>query len=439
MGENAVRTLAVIGSGMGATMLLSALAERRPPPRTLILLDPTPLSSEAYAAAAPEHLLNTRARVMSLTNGDPDAFTRYAARALGIAESQAAIGFMPRALYGGFLREGLDRAIAALQQAGWRIQRVRARAKALNRSAGRWIINTDRRPVTADAVVLAIGPDRGEPFPAAVSPWAVNSEDAKAKEALVIGAGLTAADIVARLERLGCQGRITLVSPGPGLPLAQNEDAPPLPAMAWPEPVASAAGVLHAARKAVRRAVETGVDWRSVMDAMRPLTPELWAALPPDQRRRLLQSTRILAWSRHRHRLPPQTARTIADLAQAGRLTVLCDRVTAVEPGAAALRAGGRRSFDLIVDARGFDLGFRRNDLVQALIASGAARPCPTGFGLAPDKGSRVGESLYAMGAILAGALLESTAAPEIRAQAYNIADGLEQDAPTLASCPRRQ
>lgn len=439
MGDKAMQTLAVIGSGMGAVMLLTALGERRGPPRALTLLDPAPLSSEAYAAAAPEHLLNTRARVMGISAADPDGFTRFAADALGQAEAETAIRFVPRALYARFLREGLEKALAVLQQAGWRLERSPASAIALERSAGRWTIDTDRGPHQADRVVLAIGPDRGRPFPHTVSPWSLQQGDAKASAVLVIGAGLTAADVVARLEALGHQGRITLVSPGPGLPLPQTEEAAPLPSLSWPGPTLTAAGAFAAARKLVREATATGSDWRAAMDALRLVTPEVWASLPPAQRRRLLSSTRLLAWSRHRHRVPPQTAKTIALALSAGRLIVRRDAVAAVEPGAAIFRKAGRERFDLMIDARGFDLSFGRNGLIQQAIASGAARPCPSGFGLAPEADCRVGEGLYALGAVLAGALLESTAAPEIKAQAGRIAGSLDQDALTQASCPHRQ
>jgi uncharacterized NAD(P)/FAD-binding protein YdhS len=137
--------------------------------------------------------------------------------------------------------------------------------------------------------------------------------------------------------------------------------------------------------------------------------------------------------------LPPQTAETIAALQAAGRLSFLRDRVTATIEGGVVFARAGPAIFDLVVDARGFDISFARNALVKRLIATGAARACPTGFGLAPDARLQVGEDVYAMGAMLSGALLETTAAPEIRDQAGRIAVCLIQDAFTRASClPRR-
>ena len=439
MGEDVRPRVVVVGSGMAAVMTLSALAETAGPAQRLTVLDPAPLSGEAFAAAAPEHLLNTRARVMGLTAPTIDGFSRFVAQALGVREEEAATAFAPRSLYGRFLKAGLEQAIATLQRRGWSVRRRRAAAQGLIRQGGGWIVDTDRGPLPADQVVLAIGPDRAEPFAGAISPWALTRSHAKADKVLIIGAGLTAADAAVRLAGLGHQGALTLVSPGPGLPFAQAAAAPEPARLTEPPLTQSPAALLRALRGIIAAGVAKGDDWRAAMDALRPLTPGLWAGLPAPARRRLLQSRRLLAWSRHRHRLPPQTAGVLEALTAQGRLLVRRDAVTAVEPGAVVLRQAGRQTFDLIVDARGFDLSYRRNGLVQQMIASGAAKPCPTGYGLAPDPRLQVGDGIYALGAVLSGALLETTAAPEIREQAGRIARALNEDALRQASCPHRR
>jgi uncharacterized NAD(P)/FAD-binding protein YdhS len=439
MGEDVRPRIAVIGTGMGAVMLLSALAEAGGPPQELWLLDKAPLSSEAYTAAAPEHILNTRARAMGLTAATLDGFARFAASQLGGAETETASAFLPRRLYARFLSEGLERALSALKAQGWAVRRRREEALGARREAGVWTIDTDRGRLRADRLVLAIGPHRFDRFPFAVSPWALSGAAAKASRILIIGAGLTAADAAVRLVALGHQGALILASPGPGLPLAQSHEPQPPALIAPPQPTQSPSALLGGVRRSLAAAAAAGADWRAGMDALRAQTPSLWAALPAAARRRLLQSNRLLAWSRHRHRLPPQTAETIAALQAAGRLSFLRDRVTATIEGGVVFARAGPAIFDLVVDARGFDISFARNALVKRLIATGAARACPTGFGLAPDARLQVGEDVYAMGAMLSGALLETTAAPEIRDQAGRIAVCLIQDAFTRASClPRR-
>ena len=62
-------------------------------------------------------------------------------------------------------------------------------------------------------------------------------------------------------------------------------------------------------------------DWQDIVDSLRPYVPRLWRRLPlADQRMFLRHVARY--WEVHRHRMPPQTARRIAGLRCARRLSV---------------------------------------------------------------------------------------------------------------------
>ncbi len=71
-----------------------------------------------------------------------------------------------------------------------------------------------------------------------------------------------------------------------------------------PEPTASLLELLRFVRTAAVVAEVGGGDWRDAVNALRPVTSELWGALPePEQRRFLDRLARF--WDVHRHRLAP--------------------------------------------------------------------------------------------------------------------------------------
>jgi uncharacterized NAD(P)/FAD-binding protein YdhS len=45
-------------------------------------------------------------------------------------------------------------------------------------------------------------------------------------------------------------------------------------------------------RTEIKRAREQGVSWQAVIDALRPVTQELWVSLPPEERARFLRHLR---------------------------------------------------------------------------------------------------------------------------------------------------
>src|SRR3546814_18528423 len=60
---------------------------------------------------------------------------------------------------------------------------------------------------------------------------------------------------------------------------------------------------------------QEGVEWRAVVDSLRPNLPGLWAELSMEQRSRFMRHARW-AWERVRHRMPPQVHEAILALEQ---------------------------------------------------------------------------------------------------------------------------
>lgn len=194
-----------------------------------------------------------------------------------------------------------------------------------------------------------------------------------------------------------------------------------------------------------------GGDWHGVVDGLRPQAQALWVRLAPDERRRFL---RLVAryWEVHRHRIPPATATRIADLRASGRLRVL--RGSLVQ---AATVAPDRLRLGVEVEgvARELDVGWLVNatgpgsrtvddPLLSGLVADGTARPDAVRLGLDVDPRGTLLDAdghpnarIFALGPLLRGSLYETTAVPEIRAQAAALAPHLVEAVTSPVLVPR--
>jgi uncharacterized NAD(P)/FAD-binding protein YdhS len=162
------------------------------------------------------------------------------------------------------------------------------------------------------------------------------------------------------------------------------------------------------------------VDWRNVIDGLRPQTQSIWLRLDLDERRRFL-ATYARDWEIRRHRMAPEVAERIRGYRRDGRLTVLDGGLAAVDV----------ESADAVVNCTGplTDISRSADPLLQALQARGLVAPDPLRLGLdSTVAGAVVGadgvevDGLYVVGPPRKGTLWESTAIPEIRAQAAEVA-----------------
>jgi uncharacterized NAD(P)/FAD-binding protein YdhS len=258
---------------------------------------------------------------------------------------------------------------------------------------------------------------------------------------VLVGTGLTAVDVVISLEEAGFTGPIHAVSRRGLLPRPHVSDPQPaLGAPGWKP--ATARGLLASLRAEVRNAAGTNRDWRSVVDGLRPVTQELWAGLPEAERARLHRHA-LRYWEVHRHRMAPQIAGRIAALELSGRLRITAGRITGIAEhrNGAGVSVRPRRGGDAVtIDAAAVircigpkeRLAEVGDPILDGLFAAGDTRPGPLGLGLAADADGRLldrtgapSESLWAIGPLRRGALLETTAVPEIRVQAAALARAL--------------
>ena len=407
--------VAIIGGGASGALVAAHLMRGTGASLRVVLVErPGKVGDGVAFAGGPRcHLLNVPARSMSAFEDDPAHFVQWL-DTQGLAG--AADSFVPRQLYGRYLRDAL-----------WSRGRYRLADDQVGTIYGQVVdIETDKqgdkqgcqlllqggRSVAATAVVLATGVVmRGWPSSLAtiathgrcvVNPWAV---DALApidpcSTVTLLGSGLTAVDVLLALRESGHRGPVHSLSRHGLLPRAHREQAH------YHEPVAGlcrglngnrARFLLHQARQVLEVVSGEGGDWRDVVDALRPVAPSLWAALSPEEQLRFRRHLERL-WSVHRHRMAPQVAQALEELRDAGIFHVHAGQVqSAIDlEGALALQvklALRERPYtwrtDWLVNCTGTDPQLFANGqpLMDALLARGLARPGPLNMGVATDDG----------------------------------------------------
>ena len=428
--------IAVIGAGASG-VLAAVHVVRRSKSARIALLDAGARAARGLAYGTPygAHLLNVPAARMSALADEPDHFLDW----LRARMPDAAPGtFAPRPLYGDYLAD-------VLQSTG--LSRIFGSAVGLTRENDQWTIHLhDGRTVTATSVVLALGnlppadPLHLQEVPLNYirDPWAPGvAQGLRADDpVLLIGSGLTMIDIALALRGDGHRGTIHVLSRHALLPRAH---APFTPAT-LEVPVGSPRFMLRWMRKAIATH-----EWRAVIDAVRPHTQTIWQSWTLAQRASFLRHARTM-WDVHRHRSAPAVADEINALIESGSLVLHRGRIRSLADGTLGVpslpvvatweHAGEREELRVarVINCTGPASNYAAVDLplVVNMRRAGWLVPDPLGLGIETSAdGHIIGsngqpvEGLFTIGPLRRPALWESTAIPEIRAQAAELAEVL--------------
>lgn len=434
-----IEHVAIIGAGFSGTLQAINLIRHEGPRATLIERAPVAGTGLAYGAAHPSHLLNVRAANMSAFPDDPGHLVRWL-EARGV--ENAATSFVPRRVYGEYLREMLAQALAEHPE---RLRLVHAEVKDVTFDARGATLQLSDGTLRADAAVLAVGnlPPHDPPGldPATLSatrykgdPWdpSVPEDLSDDDTVLVIGTGLTMVDVALLLEARGFTGKIVAVSRRGLLPRPHG------PGQDWQKiaerPRTRASTLVRTVRD---RAEQVG--WRNAVDELRPFTQPMWANASEAERARFLRHLRPW-WDVHRHRLAPEVHARLHALIDRGQLEVLAAKTLGFEEGpdgiAVTLRPRGQDAprtilAQRIVNCTGplGDLNRTREPLLQRLAERGLIRPDAAHIGIDVDNqgqtiaaDGRANANLYALGPMTRGAFWEIVAVPDIRTQTWAVA-----------------
>jgi uncharacterized NAD(P)/FAD-binding protein YdhS len=449
------RVIAIVGGGFsGVSVAIHLLRQPTSTPLRIVIYEPRHElgAGVAYATRDYPYPLNVAAGQMSLDAANPSDFLDFA-RSQGVAAAPG--DYLPRQLYGEYLRARFEKACAATP-AHLRAVHYRARALQLRRSADeRWELWLDDGSAQrADEIVLALG----NPPPASLpqlnpiassafcvdDPWSLGScAHENIASVLLVGSGLTMIDAALRLAAIRPRVRHIHVLSRHGL-LPQQQATEPLPALepALDEllvPGRSARQLSQGVRRVAQLIQDAHGDWRELFALLRPRIPALWQQLAEAERARFLRHLRAY-WDVNRHRVPAGPLAAVRALERLGALQVHAGRLESLRPlddavevqwrprGAARARAW---LVDRVVNCTGPDSQVTRNPdpLVQASLAAGWLRPDALGLGIDTDPDGRVisrdgvpVDSLYYIGPWLRARDWEATAVPELRVHAARLA-----------------
>jgi uncharacterized NAD(P)/FAD-binding protein YdhS len=460
--------VAIVGGGFSGAALAWHLARAHRAERLSIsVIEPRPAlgGGLAYSSEEPSHRVNVPATRMSLALDDPQHFERWLTGSGELERDTDAIWkngdiYPRRRVFGRYVAEHL-----APHLGSGAVRHVEGRATRVTRDAkgAGWTVHTSAGPVAADIAVLAAThplPD----VPTALAslaeapgfiadPYAASALAAIGPEAsvLIVGSGLTSADMVAELDRRGHRGRILALSRR-GLRSRGHPDVRGEPFGDFASvPATTALRLLETIRATLAAARAANVNWQSVFDQLRLQGPMLWAALAPRERARLVRQLRVF-WDVHRFRIAPQVASVLDRRHAAGTFDSIAARLVASNHEDDSLAVSFQRRgqtrietarFDAVINTTGPAHGqaLQLNPALHSLTEAGLIRADQYGLGIETSPDSRAigrdgsaAATLFVAGPLARGTFGELMGLPEVARHAQVVAAEIARLLETLPS-----
>lgn len=449
--------IAIVGGGFtGAAVAANLARNAASDGATIVVFEPRARlgTGLAYDTDNPAHRINVPAARMSLIPDDLDDFLNWMAAKGEPCDDPEALAvdgnlYPRRAVFGRYVCEF----IAPFLKSG-KVEHRRERVGHIERHGSRWRLSSSAgTELLADIVVIATthpapsaprhldqvldGHPRYVPDSTVAGALAAIRAD---DHVLVVGNGLTAADVIASLGLADHRGPIVALSRR-GLRSRGHAGVPQEPFGDFAsEPARTALELLKRVRRAVLDAADIGTSWHGVFDALRSQGGQIWRALSVTERRRLVRHLRPF-WDVHRFRVAPQIDAAIVHGLEQRRLRILGASIEEVE----------RRGHVIAVDIRHRHTGHRERLLFDAcvvttgpahtgilssqgwladLASQGWLRLDDVGLGLACDEASRaVGtngvaeRSLIVAGPLARGTFGELMGLPQVNDHAIFVAE----------------
>ena len=422
----------VIGGGFTGAAVAVALSRQPQTPLDIAVIEPRAEVGRgvAFSATDRDHRINAPAANHVLTTDDAGGFHRWlrqTGRVERDPEMVAADGslFPRRSELGAYVSLTFDQH-AERNPSGSRLRHVRSRAMSLAQVGKQFhVLLEDGRTLIGDlAVITTSNEGPGPPAPFAtdlssdprflVDPWdTVRLRDiTRNGRVMLLGAGLTAADVAASILRERPQARVDVISRTGIRPTSRPAVSEAMTQTMWERLDSrpslfekshgrqeTVLGVLRALRKDIASRTEKGIPWQLAFDDLRDSARMVWMGLSLAERRRFQRHLR-----RHydacRFRYPPQTKAILDTAEQSGRLRFHAGNVTAVETTPSGIHVTwrdrvSRESQSIAIDQVINCIGLAsrpdasENPLLRAALKDGFCRVAPLGIGLDVDEACR--------------------------------------------------
>jgi uncharacterized NAD(P)/FAD-binding protein YdhS len=436
--ENRQTVIGIIGGGFTGGALAFHLASN-PAVDTarIVIFEPRQKlgAGLAYDTSDPVHRINVPATRMSIDPERPEHFSEWIEKTGAVSGDIGVVArdgqlFPSRQVFGNYVNSH----VMPFVDSG-RIEHRRERVSAVRKDDKRWVVESeDGGELAVDLLVIATS----HPSPAAPNALVSILEghprfiaDATVPNALsairtndgvlVVGNGLTSADVIASLVENSHRGKITAISRR-GL-RSRGHAAAPQEAYGdfTSRPIRSARLLTRRIRETIREAAIFDVSWHAVIDAVRGQGRVIWQNLPVAERKKIVRHLRPF-WDVHRFRIAPQVEQAIIDATQRGQLETLSASIAVVSYHDSRIRtalklAKGRgtliRDFDAVVVTTGPAHGgiLHSQPFLELLADEGVITSDPARLGIACDENSQAIDKsgLAVPGLFIAGPLARGT------------------------------
>jgi uncharacterized NAD(P)/FAD-binding protein YdhS len=449
--------VAIVGGGFAGAAVAYHLTHLDPGP-SITVLEPRGFlgGGLAYDDQDPAHRINVPATRMSLIPQDDGHFARWLAETGAGNGDPEIVGrdgalYPQRRVFGQYVAAHLEPFVA-----DGRAVHVKSRVVSVTKDGPSWTLATEsglryraRVVVLATshpapdvpAALAALGEDphliRDALVPGALG---VIAPDAKV---VIIGTGLTMADVVASLDRQGHRGTITALSRR-GLRSRGHAAQASEPYGDFTRVPSSASELLRQVRVTIREAAARGLSWHGVIDAIRAHAQTFWPKLSPENQSRIVRHLRVY-WDVHRFRIAPQVEGVLDRRVVDGTLRILATSLVAARatPDTIAIdvrRRGAKAVETLDADYIVVTTGPAHSKVLSTqrylagLADDGHITADHLGLGIACDAGSRALASdgtaqpaLFVAGPLARARFGELMGLPQVSAQALGVAEAVAQ------------
>lgn len=449
--------VAIIGGGFSGTAIAYHMAKQTSQNDIeIIIIEPRESlgGGLAYSTTDPAHRINVPAAKMTMVSAEPDHFINWLKTDEASAEdvfAQTAKGddFPQRSVFGRYVHDH----IKPFLQSG-QVRHIKNKAVSATFADKKYnLVLGDNTALNADVVVIATT----HPSPSVptalqhltgtprfiANPYTTDALNTiKPEQAvLIVGTGLTAADMIASLDRRNHHGPITALSRHGYRSRGHAHAA--VEAFGTFGNDATARSLLGKVRQTLQHAAKKGLSWHPVLDALRDQAPSIWGILPVQERRRLVRHLRSL-WDVHRFRIAPQVEAVLDRRLLEGSLTILPASLHSARIDEGRFKVSYRQRYGASIETASFDAIIittgpahsaiaRENAFVGSLFAQGLLSADPIGIGLhTAQTGQAIGlegkaiPSLYIGGPLARGTFGELMGVPEVTRYAEFLAGAIK-------------
>ena len=435
------KTIAIIGGGVsGALVVLNSITQSNQATH-ILWFDAKSAFCKGLAYSTDEnvHLLNVRASNMSVFVDEPMHFINWLTQQELPFSSQ---DFVPRTIYGHYVLSTFNELKES--NATVKITCLAEEVMAVTKNGDEFLISA-KQDYQAQQVVLAFGnflPAHPRSihsdfeqssryfqnaFSSQVLKYALNQVSV-----LIIGSGLTMIDVVLSLKKHHYTGKITAISPHGYLPQAHIET--PLPSTISfinEQQTYTLLQLFSLVNQQLKLAKTNQLNVHSVIDSLRPHLQRLWLGFSLEDKQQFLRHLRH-KWGVARHRVANQSMQVVNELLNTKQLELIKGRVYDIkshESGFDIQYANRQQAFNqlrtsVLINCTGPESNFEKVEipLIKHLLQGNIISADALKYGIEASENGQIAPNLYTIGPPLKGVLWESTAVPEIRLQAKQLA-----------------